>query len=151
MLESLTRVWSGGGETTPRPLFLLPFPNRLELMDAPFRLFLSMNWLQDGAFKPYLTHSRNPMWRPKNRIYFEISANTRLLCMSFNYKWNFNGYPHIFDHARPRYGTADIVRNWSTSGMQNGGHQTGSRNNFWTERDGDALSTAAPYSRPCPT
>ena len=36
------------------------------------------------------------------------------------------------------------LRHWPTSGMQNGGHQTGSRNNVWTERDGDAISTAAP-------
>ncbi len=28
--------------------------------------------------------------------------------------------------------------------MQNGGHKTGSRNNFLTERDGGAISTAVP-------
>ena len=80
------RMVKGGGETTPRPLILLPFPNRLELMDAPWRLFLNMNWLQDGAFRPYLTHSRNPAWRSENRKYFEISANTRFLCIYYNYK-----------------------------------------------------------------
>ena len=26
-----------------------------------------MNWLQDGAFRPYLTPSRNPIWRLENR------------------------------------------------------------------------------------
>ena len=62
-----------GGKITPRPLFLLPFPNRLELKDAAWPLFLNMNWLQDGAFRPYLTHSRNPIWRPENRKCFEIS------------------------------------------------------------------------------
>ena len=57
----------GGVNLPPRPLFLLPFPNRLELVDAPLRLFLNMNWLQDGAFRPYLTPSRNPIWRLENR------------------------------------------------------------------------------------
>ena len=31
-------------------LCLLPFPNRLELVDAPLRRFLNMNWLLDDAF-----------------------------------------------------------------------------------------------------
>jgi len=37
------RMVKGWGETHPQTLFLLPFPNRLELTDAPWRLFLNMN------------------------------------------------------------------------------------------------------------
>ena len=65
-----------GREISPKALFLLPFPNHSELMDAHRWLFLSMNWLQDGAFKPYLTPSRNPIWRPENGKCFKISIHT---------------------------------------------------------------------------
>jgi len=66
--DKLTLVCRMGGVNLPhRPLFLLPFPNRLELVDAPLRLFLNMNWLPGGAFKSDLTPSRNPIWRLENR------------------------------------------------------------------------------------
>ena len=46
----------------------------MELRDAPSsRLFLNRIWLQDVAFRPYLSHSRNPIWRPENRKFFEIN------------------------------------------------------------------------------
>ena len=59
----------------------------------------NMNWLHDGAFRLYLSPSINSIWRPENRKCFEISVNTSYLCLYYNYKWNFNGYPYIFDYA----------------------------------------------------
>ena len=42
-----------------------------------------------------------------------------------------NGYPHIFDHCRPRYDTADTARYHPTSETPNVGHGTGSGNRKW--------------------
>jgi hypothetical protein len=53
----------------------------------------------------------------------EISVNTSYLCLYYTYKLNFNAYPHIFDYARLRHASADIVRCRPTSGIQNGGHE----------------------------
>ena len=73
-IAKLNPGMSRGGKFLPRPLFLLPFPNHMELRDAPSsRLFLNRIWLQDVAFRPYLSHSRNPIWRPENRKFFEIN------------------------------------------------------------------------------
>jgi hypothetical protein len=44
---------------------------------------------------------------------------------------NFNGFTHIFDHARINGDTADIVRRQPTSEVQNGGYQTGSTLCLW--------------------
>ena len=60
----------------------------LELVDAPWQLFLIMNWIQDGAFRLYLSTSRKPMWRRENRKCFEISVNTSYICF----------YHNIFNH-----------------------------------------------------
>ena len=58
---TFNRVQYGWGKFTTRSLFLLPCPNRLELVDAPLRLFLNVNWLQNDAFRPYLTPTKNPI------------------------------------------------------------------------------------------
>jgi len=60
-----------GGEITPNHSSL-PFRNHLELVDAHWRLFLNMNWVQDGAFRRYLAPTRNPIWQPEIK-YYEIS------------------------------------------------------------------------------
>ena len=66
--------------------------------------------IHNGAFRPYSTPTRNPIWRPENRKWFEICVNTIYLCLYYSYKLNFNGYPHIFDYARLRRASADIGR-----------------------------------------
>jgi len=48
----------------------------------------------------------------------------------------------MFDHARPRYGTADRATHWPTSGTPHVGHGTGSGNKFGTERASDAIRVA---------
>ena len=39
----------GGGKITPRPIFQLPLPNRLEASQMLWWLFLDMAGLQNGA------------------------------------------------------------------------------------------------------
>ena len=114
---TFNRVQYGWGKFTTRSLFLLPFPNRLELVDAPLRLFLNVNWLQNDAFRPYFPPTRNPIWPPENRKCFEI--NTSYLCLYYSWKLNVNGYPHISTMSD----SADIVRHQTTSGTQKFGHE----------------------------
>ncbi len=49
--------------------------------------------------------------------------------------------PHIFDHARLRYDSVNIVRRQPFAEIQDGDHNTGSGNNFSTVRDGVAIPT----------
>jgi hypothetical protein len=59
-----------------------------------------------------------------------------------------NGYPHIFDHARPENYTADIVRHGPTSEAQTSATkpelETGSGNNFGTETDFIVITAVTP-------
>ena len=69
---------------------------------------------------------------------------TRYISLCCNYKRNLNGYPYIYYLARPKYGTADRALHRPISGTPHVGHETGSGNNFWTERAGDAIPSATP-------
>ena len=53
------------------------------------------------------------------KIEAEITFERKEMATRFQSK----GYPHIFDHARLRYGTDDMARHRSTPEIQNGGHQ----------------------------
>jgi hypothetical protein len=59
-----------------------------------------------------------------------------------------NGNPHICDHGRLRYVTADTARRRPISGTGNVDKkpevETGSGNNFGTERVSEAIPTATP-------
>ena len=61
----------------------------------------------------------------------------------------YNGYPHIFDHARRQYVTAYIARRCPVIEIQNGGHQAGSGN--VERRDGESIPTLHPHLQPCQT
>ncbi len=60
----------------------------------------------------------------------------------------FQRLPHIFDHTRHACSNTDTARHLPTTEIQNGGRQTGNRNNFGTERDSDAIPAANPHFRP---
>ena len=47
------------------------------------------------------------------------------------YRQNSDGYPHIFDHGLVNGDVADIARRQTTSVIQDGGLQTGSRMFLW--------------------
>ena len=108
---TFNRVQYGWGKFTTRSLFLLPFPNRLELVDAPLRLFLNVNWLQNDAFRPYFPPTRNPIWPPENRKCFEI--NTSYICLYSSWKLKCQRLPPHFDYVRQRRHcpTSDDIRN----------------------------------------
>jgi len=63
---------------------------------------------------------------------------------------DFNGYPHIFDHARLKYATADMARRRPTSatyiGTQDDGDANRKLKSFLKVKNGEAISTSAvPY------
>ena len=61
----------------------------------------------------------------------------------------YNGYPHIFDHARRQYITAYIARRCPDIEIQNGGHQAGSGN--VERRDSESIPTLHLHLQPCQT
>ena len=66
----LTFPWSRGVKLPPRPIFWLPFPNRIELTKMLWWLFLDMVGLQSGTIMASILSSRNPRWRPKVQVIF---------------------------------------------------------------------------------
>jgi len=70
------------------------------------------------------------------------SGYYKITKLAYQLQRNFNGYHYKFDHARPRYGTADRATHWPTSGTPPVAHGTGSGNKFGTERASDAIRAA---------
>ena len=61
-LVNLCRA-NGGVKIPPKPLFSLPFRNRLELTEKLLWLFLKMTGLQDGINRKSVAPTRWPIWR----------------------------------------------------------------------------------------
>ena len=114
-----------GGTLPHRRLFLLPFPIHLQFVDASWRFFLNMNWLQDGALRLYLSPSRNPKWRLENRMLWNQHSVVLLVAQL---QMKFQRIPPHFAYCRLSHDTADdMVRDWWSFGNQNGGHENRKR------------------------
>ena len=62
-----------------------------------------------------------------------------------NYKYNFNGHSNILDHAQLRYDTTDTLHDIGRHPeLKMEATKTGSGNNCWTVRAGEAVPAATP-------
>ena len=147
----LTLIWPrvGGGKITPRPIFQLPLPNRLEVSQMLWWLFLDMAGLQNGAKFIHLPPPLDPIWRPEvgstfgilpiivvTRVWSGLSAKFQRLYPCF---W---GRPDQICHCWHR----GMLTN---TGYRNGGRQTGSSHSFSVERDNFKIPTASSISDVC--
>ena len=71
LLVNLSMVKRGRGKINPRPIFWLPFQNRIELTKRLWWLFLDMVGLRSGTITASILSPRNPRWRPKVQVIFE--------------------------------------------------------------------------------
>ena len=83
---------------THRPVFSVPFCNRLELRDVLFCLSLNLVGLKISMIRISLSPSRNSKWRPQNRkmkIFKEFRHEAMYLCFYYSQEQNLSRYPHI--------------------------------------------------------
>jgi len=76
------------GVKPPQTTIFAAISKPLELKHAPWRLFLNMNWLQDGAFRPYLAIPEINMAAEKLEIFwnqhkYKIPVHVSRLQMKF--------------------------------------------------------------------
>jgi len=72
-------MWEGG-KFTPNPLFVLPFPNHLGLMDAPWTHFLAARWRFQTIVSTF-QKSKMAAGKPEN---ITISENSCYRCFYHN-------------------------------------------------------------------
>ncbi len=94
---------------------------------------------KDSSFQ-YLERPGKP--RAPSMEKSEIFCWSMLLKFPATYRHYSNGYPHIFDHGRPDHDDVDVARHcWLR--IQDGGRQTGTKNNFWMVVVWNAIPKAA--------
>ena len=90
------------------------------------------------------------IWRPKPEVEIWVfwKKYSCIHCIQkLNNKWSWlhwNRKTNDLNHFRLDNDIADIARRRPTSNIQNGGRQTGTRNNFWLGQDSNAISAATP-------
>jgi len=134
----------GGGKITPQTTFFAAILEPLGIGGCALATFPRYKLATRWRFQTISDTFRKSNMAAGKPEMLGNQPITRQLGLCSNYKRNFNGYRYIFDHARPRYDTADMVRHRSRNRKWKPEVKRGSGNNISAERAGEAIPAATP-------